>query len=84
MLAGELRARVTPKETFRRDVLRAAGVPEDELPTADRVGAALGALTGLIALDGLYSAAGDPSEGAILVPVASVPITPLPRPLSRR
>jgi predicted nuclease with RNAse H fold len=79
LLAGALRARDTPKETFRREVLRAAGVPEHELATADRVDAALGALTGLIALDGAHCAAGDPGEGVILLPVASIPIAPLPR-----
>jgi predicted nuclease with RNAse H fold len=79
LLAGALRARDTPKETFRRKVLRAAGVPEHELATADRVDAALGALTGLIALDGAHCAAGDPGEGVILLPVASIPIAPLRR-----
>jgi hypothetical protein len=79
LLAGALRARETPKETFRRDVLRAAGVPEDELATPDRVDAALGALTGLIALDGAHCSAGDPGEGVILLPVASIPTARLRR-----
>ncbi len=79
LLAGGLRAREIPKHAFRRDVLRAAGVAEDWLPTPDRVDAALGAVTGLIALEGAHCAAGDPGEGVILLPVASVPIAPLPR-----
>jgi len=79
LLAGALRAHETSKEAFRRDVLRAAGVPEDRLPTPDRVDAGLGALTGLLALEGGHCAAGDPGEGVILLPVASMPITPLKR-----
>jgi predicted nuclease with RNAse H fold len=73
LLAGALRARETSKHAFRRAVLGAAGVPEDLLPTPDRVDAALGALTGLIALGGAHCSAGDPSEGVILLPVSSVP-----------
>jgi predicted nuclease with RNAse H fold len=77
LLAGQLRAHDMPKATFRRGVLRAAGVADDQLPTPDRVDAALGALTGVIALDGALSALGDPGEGVILVPVSRVPPTPL-------
>jgi hypothetical protein len=77
LLAGGLRARETPKHAFRREVLREAGVPEDLLPTPDRVDAALGALTGLIALDSARCAAGEPSEGVILLPVASLPTSRL-------
>lgn len=77
LLAGELRARNMPKATFRRGVLRAVGVAEAQLPTPDRVDAALGALTGVIALDGAHSALGDPGEGVILLPVSRVPHTPL-------
>ena len=79
LLAGALSARGTPKEAFRRNLLRTAGVPQDRLKTPDRVDAALGALTGLIALENGHSAAGDPREGVILLPVASVPISPLKR-----
>jgi predicted nuclease with RNAse H fold len=79
LLAGGLRARETPKDTFRRSVLRAARVPEDQLETPDRVDAALGALTGLIALEDGHTAAGDPGEGVILLPVKSVPLAPLQR-----
>lgn len=79
LLAGALRSRDVPKHRFRRTILREAGVPEERLETGDRVDAALGALTGLIALDGTHSAVGDPSEGMILLPVARVPDKPLPR-----
>jgi predicted nuclease with RNAse H fold len=79
LLAGALRSRDVPKHRFRRATLREAGVPEEQLETGDRVDAALGALTGLIALDGAHSAVGDPIEGMILLPVARVPDRPLPR-----
>jgi predicted nuclease with RNAse H fold len=77
LLAGKLRARDTPKERFRREVLRTAGVRDDQLSTSDRVDAAVGALTGLIALAGGHSALGDPDEGVILLPVSRVPARPL-------
>ena len=68
LLAGQLRPREVPKDRFRRAVLRDAGVREDRLESPDRVDAALGALTGLLALEGKHSVAGDPDEGIILVP----------------
>ena len=68
LLSGRLRPRDVPKERFRRTVLREAGVSEDQLESSDRVDAALGALTGLMGLEGEHSAAGDPSEGIILIP----------------
>jgi alkylated DNA nucleotide flippase Atl1 len=57
----------------------------------DGVDAALGALTGLIALDGRHSAVGNPTEGVILLPIETLPATPLragaatasPRPVKR-
>ena len=73
LLAGELRPRGTPKGDFRRKVLRDFGIAEHQLATLDRVDAALGALTGLIALNSEHSAVGDPSEGMILLPVPHVP-----------
>jgi hypothetical protein len=77
LLAGHLRPRDVPKQTFRRGVLREAGVPEDRLVTPDQVDAGLGALTGLIALDGGHTAVGDPGEGVILLPVSRAALTPL-------
>ncbi|MBV9338936.1 MAG: DUF429 domain-containing protein [Solirubrobacterales bacterium] len=68
LLAGQLRPRDVPKARFRRRVLRDAGVPEDQLESPDRVDAALGALTGLIALEGEHGTAGDPGEGIVLIP----------------
>ena len=69
LLAGRLRDRTTPKQTFRRATLDRAGVSDAGLTTADQVDAALAALTGLIALDGGHCAVGDPNEGVILLPV---------------
>ena len=68
LLAGQPRRRNVPKDRFRRTVLRDAGVREDQLVSPDRVDAALAALTGLLALEGEHSAAGDPDEGIILLP----------------
>jgi hypothetical protein len=80
LLAGKLRPRHVPKETFRRGVLREEGVPEDRLVTLDQVDAGLGALTGLIALEGGHTAVGDPDEGVILLPVSRAGLTPLAPP----
>ena len=52
------------------------GVPTAELTTADRVDAALCALTGLLALEGKRFAPGDPKEGVIVLPAASLPARP--------
>jgi predicted nuclease with RNAse H fold len=79
LLTGVLRPSAVSKEEFRRGVLRDAGVPEHELETLDLVDAGLGALTGLIALDGSHSAVGDPNEGMILLPVGRVPPARLAR-----
>ena len=79
LLARELRPSETPKVTFRRTVLRDAGVAEHQLQTLDRVDAALGALTGLIALESQHSAVGDPQEGMILLPVPRLPRDRLPQ-----
>jgi hypothetical protein len=57
--------------------LRDCSVPEHKLHTPDQIDAALGALTGLIALDGGHSAVGDRDEGIILLPVSALPLAPL-------
>ena len=77
LLAGRLRDRATPKHTFRRSTLDRAGIANRGLATADQVDAALGALTGLIALRGGHCAVGDPDEGVILLPVDRLPDAPL-------
>jgi predicted nuclease with RNAse H fold len=70
LLAGRARPPAVAKETFRRGVLADAGLATDQLATLDQVDAALGALTGLIALEGIYTTVGEPAEGLILLPVA--------------
>jgi predicted RNase H-like nuclease len=75
LLAGRLRPTDVPKERFRRQVLTDAGIQEDQLPTPDRVDAALGALTGLLALENAHQAVGDPREGVILLPALAATYT---------
>lgn len=76
LLAGRRRSTASEsKLRFRRAVLDAEGVDTSAsvLPTADRVDAALAALTGRIALDGPTATLGDPDEGLLLLPVATLP-----------
>jgi predicted nuclease with RNAse H fold len=73
LLAGRHRVAGESKLVFRRAVLRAEGIDESALVNADRVDAALAALTGLRALKGEWSAVGDAEEGAILLPVSRLP-----------
>ncbi len=77
-IAGRHRHGSETKSAFRRHVLRASGIDDRVLPNLDRVDAALAALTGLLALEGSWTAVGDPSEGVILLPMAN-PLTRLPR-----
>jgi hypothetical protein len=60
-------------------VLVAGGVDAAGLRSMDQVDAALAALTGLLALDGRFSAPGDPTEGVIVVPARSLPAHPYRR-----
>jgi predicted nuclease with RNAse H fold len=76
VLAGGLAPKGAKKHAWRTAVLRTQGVRTDELTSPDRVDAALAALTGLLALDGRRFAPGDPTEGVIVVPSASLPATP--------
>ena len=76
VLAGALPPKGVTKRAWREAVLRARGVRTDELSSQDRIDAALAALTGLMALEGKRFAPGDPSEGVIVVPAASLPATP--------
>ncbi len=69
------------KTLFRRAVLRAHDIDDVSLTSIDAVDAALAALTGLHALEGRFTAVGDPAEGVIVVPVAPLPDAPLRRPL---
>ena len=79
LLAGRLRGRYEHKREFRRRVLADHGIDTRSLTTIDAVDAALAALTGVLALQGIFSSIGDPDEGVIVVPVASLPIRPLRR-----
>jgi len=54
----------------------AHGVATEELTTSDRVDAALCALTGVRVAQGKRFAPGDPKEGVIVLPVASLPARP--------
>jgi len=76
VLAGSLAPKGARKHTWRAAVLRSQGVRTDDLGSRDRIDAALAALTGLYALEGRRFAPGDPREGVIVVPSASLPATP--------
>jgi hypothetical protein len=78
LLAGHIGA-LKAKLPFRRLVLADQGVSLTQLPTVDRVDAALGALTGLIALENGHTWIGDADEGALLLPIAVLPTAPLSR-----
>ena len=75
LLAGRHRSACETKTGFHRQVLRTCNVLESALPNLDRVDAALGAVTGLLALEGSYMSLGEPTEGVILLPVSSLPST---------
>jgi hypothetical protein len=83
LLSGHIGA-LRDKLHFRRAVLANHGVDLALLPTVDRVDAALGALTGLVALDHGHSWVGDANEGALLLPVAVVPNVRLSRLIEAR
>ncbi len=84
VLAGCLPPRDRSRHEWRRGVLRDKGVEAAALRSADQVDAALAALTGLYALERRFSAPGDPKEGLIVVPAATLPARPYRRGGSRR
>jgi hypothetical protein len=75
VLGGSRRPREVDKHVWRREVLTAAGVETAALRGNDQVDAALCALTGLLALEGCFCWAGEPSEGVIVLPC---PVAELP------
>lgn len=77
LLAGRRRRPEESKAAFRRLVLRQSGVDDLALPTTDRVDAALGALTGVLAIEEQWQLAGDSAEGVILLPPATSPALPV-------
>ena len=79
LLEGRLRSGHEPKGQFRRGVLANCGIETTDLTTVDAVDAALAALTGILALEETFSTVGDPDEGVIVLPVRTLPYTPLVR-----
>jgi predicted nuclease with RNAse H fold len=79
VLAGCLPPKGLPHHAWRRQVLRAAGIDDRALRSADQVDAALAALTGRYALERRFSAPGDPREGQIVVPAVALPAHPYRR-----
>jgi predicted nuclease with RNAse H fold len=75
-LTGMLRPRATSKRSWRREVLIREGLDVGRLPTLDAIDAALAALTGLLALQGRFTAVGDPGEGVIVLPIEALPARP--------
>jgi predicted nuclease with RNAse H fold len=79
VLAGCLPPKGVTAHGWRRGVLGAHGVDARGLRSADQVDAALAALTGQYALQRRFSAPGDPREGQIVLPVATLPAHPFRR-----
>jgi predicted nuclease with RNAse H fold len=79
VLSGFLPPKGMTPHAWRRGVLRGHGVDAGSLRSADQVDAALAALTGLFALERRFSAPGDPREGQIVVPSATLPAHPYRR-----
>jgi predicted nuclease with RNAse H fold len=79
VLRGCLPQRDAKKRAFRTEVLLKQRVSLDGLRSMDQLDAALAALTGLLALDGLCFAPGDPKEGVIVLPARSLPPPPYRR-----
>jgi predicted nuclease with RNAse H fold len=84
VLAGHLPPKGPSPQAWRREILRAHGVDSSVLRSADQVDAALAALTGLFALERRFSAPGDPREGQIVLPAATLPAHPYRRAEARR
>jgi hypothetical protein len=68
VLHGARRPDSVRKHLWRREALSAAGVDVALLKGNDQCDAALCALAGLLALDGAFCWAGEPSEGVIVLP----------------
>jgi predicted nuclease with RNAse H fold len=84
VLAGHLPPKGMSPHAWRREILCAHGVEASVLRSSDQVDAALAALTGLFALERRFSAPGDPREGQIVVPAATLPAHPYRRGAPRR
>jgi predicted nuclease with RNAse H fold len=79
VLAGCLPPRGITRYAWRRGVLLTHRVEPSALRSGDQVDAALAALTGLFALERRFSAPGDPREGQIVLPAATLPAHPFRR-----
>lgn len=79
VLAGCLPPNGVPPHAWRREVLRSQGIEARPLRSADQVDAALAALTGRFALERRFTAPGDPREGQIVLPAATLPAHPYRR-----
>jgi predicted RNase H-like nuclease len=73
VLAGCLPPRGVTKNVWRRSVLGSKRVATEGLRSLDQIDAALAALTGHFALQGRFTAVGDPDEGVIVVPAKTLP-----------
>jgi predicted nuclease with RNAse H fold len=79
VLAGCLAPKGFRPHVWRRQVLSSHGIDPGPLRSADQVDAALAALTGRYALDRRFTAPGDPREGQIVLPTATLPAHPYRR-----
>ena len=81
-LAGSHRPDNLSKVCWRRMILENVGAKNlEKLSNADLVDAALAAITGIRALEGICSSFGDPMEGVIVVPVRNATTMELWRPI---
>jgi predicted nuclease with RNAse H fold len=72
VLAKGLLPTGTHKAAWRRSILEGQGVAAATLHSVDQIDAALAALTGLRALQGIFVAVGDTEEGVIVLPVTEL------------
>lgn len=79
-LTGALRPTDLSKRAWRRGILGKMRFDLSLLRNLDLVDAALAALTGLRALDGEFTAVGDPVEGVVVLPVRTLPPSRYRRP----
>jgi predicted nuclease with RNAse H fold len=74
VLAGHLKPHQKTKVAWRREVLHTSGISDPALSNLDLVDAALGGLTGLLALEGNACWFGTPSEGVIVLPCRAIDV----------